>query len=171
VAGDEVGRTQGGNNNAYCQDNETSWLDWRLLEKNADLFRFFRSLIRFRRDHPSLRRSTFFQDAARTEPAAVTWHGNKLGKPDWSAESRLVAMHLPASAHDDDLYIAANAHWEPAELELPPLGRGRIWSVCLDTTREAPADICEPGDESPWGGDTYLAGPRSVVVLVGRSGG
>jgi glycogen operon protein len=171
VSGDEVGRTQGGNNNAYCQDNETSWLDWSLVTKNADLFRFFRSLIRFRKAHPSLRRATFFQDEPRGNGVPVAWHGLKRDKPDWTAESRTVVMHLPASAEDDDVYVALHAHWEARNCELPVLPAGRTWRLFLDTSREAPDDICDPGAEVLLPRqDVYRLEPRSTVVLVGRPG-
>jgi isoamylase len=166
LAGDEIGRTQHGNNNAYCQDNETSWLDWSLLETNADLFRFTARLIRFRRAHPSLRRRTFFEDEP--EPA-VAWHGTRLGEPDWSDESRTLGMHLLGSNGDEPIYLFANAHWEPCPFELPRPGAGRRWRRFVDTTLGPPEDALEPGAEKALpSGRTYAAGPRSVVVLVAR---
>ena len=122
LAGDELGRTQRGNNNAYCQDNEISWLDWSLLEKNADLFRFIARLIRFRKAHPSLRRRTFFEDEA---GPPLAWHGAKLGKPDWDGESRASACTSPAADGDEPIYLVANAHWEPKAFELPRLPAGQ----------------------------------------------
>ncbi|HUL79819.1 MAG TPA: glycogen debranching enzyme, partial [Vicinamibacteria bacterium] len=164
-AGDEFSRTQGGNNNAYCQDNETSWVDWSLLERNAGLFRFTQRLVRFRKAHPSLRRRTFLEDEAQP---AVAWHGVKLGKPDWSGESRTLAMHLLAGA-DEGLYLIANAHWEPRAFELPKLPTGKSWRRFVDTSLPPGEDALEPGAEAPVAaGRTYPAGPRSVVVLVGR---
>ena len=122
LAGDEFGRTQRGNNNAYCQDNETSWVDWSLLERNADLFRFTQRLIRFRKAHPSLRRRSFFEDG---ENALVAWHGTKLDEPDWTGESRTLAMHLLAADGDEAIYLVANAHWEARTFELPKAAAGR----------------------------------------------
>jgi glycogen operon protein len=168
LAGDEMGRSQGGNNNAYCQDNETSWLDWGLRQRNADLVRFFARLVRFRKAHPALRRETFFEDE-RTGPPPVVWHGPRRGKPDWTPESRAVALHLLRSRVDEDIYVAANAHWEPRSFELPFLGPGRRWRLFVDTSRESPDDIAEPGSEAPLPpAPAYRLGPRSVVVLVGR---
>src|SRR5262249_30187024 len=115
LGGDELGRTQLGNNNAYCQDNEISWVDWTLRERNADFFRFFQRLIRFRMAHPNLRRRTFLA----AEPATpLVWHGLRRDKPDFSPESRVLAMQLRGGRQDDDLYIIANAHWEPHEFEV-----------------------------------------------------
>jgi len=168
LAGDEVGRTQQGNNNAYSQDNGISWLDWGLRDRNPDLFRFFSRLIRFRKAHPALRRETFFEDE-RGGPPPVVWHGVKRGKPDWTTESRAVALHLLRNRTDEDIYLAANAHWETKDFELPLLGAGRRWRRFVDTNREPPDDIAEPGAELPVpGSPTYRLGPRSLVVLVGR---
>ena len=168
LAGDEVGRTQRGNNNAYSQDDEISWLDWGLRGQNPDLFRFFSRLIRFRKAHKALRRETFFEDE-RGGPPPVVWHGTKRGKPDWTAESRAVALHLLRNRVDEDIYLAANAHWEARDFELPLLGAGRRWRLFADTNREPPDDIAEPGAELPVpGSPTYRLGPRSLVVLVGR---
>jgi glycogen operon protein len=166
LAGDEFGRTQRGNNNAYCQDNETSWTDWSLLERHRHLHRFTRRLIRFRKAHPSLRRRTFFEDEA---SPPVAWHGTRLGEPDWDGESRTLAMHLLAANGDEPIYVIANAHWEARTFELPPLAPGRSWRRFVDTSQRPGEDALEPGAEAPLpSGRAYPAGPRSVVVLVGR---
>jgi isoamylase len=166
LAGDEIGRTQRGNNNAYCQDDETSWLDWSLLETNADLRRFTARLVRFRRAHPSLRRRTFFEDES---GPGVAWHGARLGQPDWTGESRALGMHLLGSNGDEPIYLFANAHWEPCRFQLPRPGPGRQWRRFVDTSLRSPDDAPEPGAEKALpAGPTYAAGPRSVVVLVAR---
>jgi isoamylase len=166
LAGDELGRTQRGNNNAYCQDNEVSWLDWSQLSPNADLFRFTQRLIRFRKAHPSLRRRTFFEDEARP---AVAWHGTKLLKPEWSADARTLAMQLLPTLQDESIYLAANAHWEPRTFELPKLQPGKAWRRFVDTSLAPGEDACDPGAEAPVASDrAYAVGPRSVVVLVAR---
>ena len=166
LAGDELGRTQRGNNNAYCQDNEISWLDWSLLSQNGDLFRFTQRLIRFRKAHPSLRRRSFFEDEARP---AVAWHGARPGKPDWTPESRSVAMQILPAANDETILVIAHAHWEPKAFELPKLPAGKSWRRFLDTSLPPGDDALEPGAEAPVTWDrTYAVGPRSVVVLVGR---
>jgi isoamylase len=168
LGGDEMGRTQRGNNNAYCHDNETSWVNWTLREKNADFFRFVSRLIRFRKAHPSLRRRTFFEDA-NGGPPAVAWHGMKLGQPDLEWSSRTVAMHLLTPNGDDDIYLIANAHWETHVFELPRLPSGRSWRRFVDTEREPPEDVAEPGKEPALRAQrSYTVGPRSTVVLVGR---
>jgi isoamylase len=165
LAGDEFSRTQRGNNNAYCQDNATSWVDWSLLETNADLFAFTRNLIRFRKAHPGLRRRTFLEDE---EKPPVAWHGTKLGKPDWTGESRTLGMHLLGTGGDEPIYLIANAHWEAKSFELPKLVAGTAWHLFLDTSLPPGQDAVLPGAEAPVPPGRYAAGPRSVVVLVGR---
>ncbi|MCK6581446.1 MAG: glycogen debranching enzyme, partial [Anaerolineae bacterium] len=138
VAGDEIGRTQMGNNNAYCQDNGTSWFDWQLLDRNADLFRFVRLLIAFRRAHPVLRRTEFLRGQGTTEHPQpdVTWHGVRLSQPDWGTASRALAMHL-AGVHapqpDCDIYLAANAWNQPLEFEIPRPPPHQRWMRLVDT--------------------------------------
>jgi glycogen operon protein len=169
LAGDEFGRTQLGNNNAYCQDNEIGWVDWSLLQTNAAMHRFFRLLIEFRRRHPLLRYPSYESlagDAARR----IEWHGVKLGQPDWSYESRSLAMHLWGMAVDgaeDHIYFVANAHWDAHDFALP--NTGLDWLRFVDTTLESPHDISEIGGEVPLGHvSSYRVGPRSTVVLIGR---
>ena len=181
LAGDELGRTQRGNNNAYCQDNELSWMDWSLTLTNSGLLRFFRLLIRFRRDHLILRRGTF-SPSTRSASPQVEWHGVRLHRPDWSYESRSLAMHLhgqPDSrrAHServvradntDRIYLIANAHWELHEFELPVVP-GWEWVRAIDTSLDPPFDIADP-DQAGITIDSqrYVVNPRSVVVLAGR---
>ena len=169
LAGDEARRTQLGNNNAYCQDNELSWFDWRLVEENADLVRFFRLLIEFRRRHASLRPDSFTAEAE--GGPQVRWHGVRAGQPDWSYHSRTLAMQLSGQTEDgsrDELYAIANAHWEPHRFELPAAS-GMRWTRFLDTSLPPPEEIAEIGAEAALTDQQgYVAGPRSVVVLVGR---
>jgi glycogen operon protein len=122
LAGDEFGRTQSGNNNAYCQDNQGNWVDWRLLEANAGLYRFFRLLIQFRREHWLLRRDDYDLDEE-DRTLRIAWHGTEQGKPDWSWDSRSLAMHLHGieAGTMDDIYLIAHAHWEENVFALPRL--------------------------------------------------
>jgi isoamylase len=167
LGGDEMLRSQRGNNNAYCQDNDTSWFDWSLLRENAPFFRFVSNLIRFRRAHPLLRRRTFFEDDR--EGPAASFHGAKGGEPDLSLESRSLGLHLRGEAGHDDIYVMVHAHWEPQAFALPRLRGGRTWRLFLDTALAAPADIAEPGEEERLPRQaSYGLAPRSVVVVVGR---
>jgi isoamylase len=166
LAGDEAGRTQFGNNNAFCQDNETSWFDWNLVQQNADLVRFFRLLIQFRNDRAILRRGTFSQANDSPSPR-VEWHGPRLHEPDWSPNSRSLAMHLHGSPEgkQEHLYLIVNAYWEPVRFDLP-VCPGWRWKRSIDTSYPSPRDIVEPGAEhlieEP---AQYEAAPRSIVVF------
>ena len=172
LAGDELGHSQRGNNNAYCQDNEISWIDWTLRERNQGLFRFFRLLLEFRRRHPLLR-STSYGSLSGEGDRRIAWHGTKLGKPDWSDESRWIAMQLSGLSEqgsEDNVLFIANAHWEAHDFELP--NSGLRWLRFIDTSLESPHDITELGSEARLPPEkTYTAGPRSTVVLIGRRGG
>jgi glycogen operon protein len=157
-AGDEFLHTQGGNNNPYNQDNETSWLDWSRLDTNRDVFRFARLMIAFRKAHPSICRSRFWRHD-------VHWYGVGPGV-DLSHDSRSFAYHLNgASQGDDDLYVMVNAYWEPLEFGVQE-GRPSGWQRAVDTGQESPDDICEPGRGVPLTSVRYTVRPRSVVVLV-----
>lgn len=167
LAGDERARTQHGNNNAYCQDNELSWLDWEMTSRQNDLLRFFRLLIDFRRRHPNLRRRGF-GDAGPERWPPIMWHGVKLNEADWSYESRSLAMHLPGGGRDDDIYVMLNACELGLSFELPRLPGDRRWRRVVDTMRLPPEDIAEPGAEPVVESFVHPVGPRSAVVLVGR---
>jgi glycogen operon protein len=170
LAGDEVGRSQRGNNNAYCQDNDVGWFDWTLTERNAGLLRFFRTLIRFRRDHLILRRGTFAISDQDLGQPWVEWHGVRLHQPDWSDDSHTLAMHLHGrpDGMQEHIYLISNAHWEAHDFELPVVPGWR-WVQVVDTSIESPGDIAEAGAERPLPDPRlYAAGPRSTVVLMGQ---
>ena len=167
LAGDERGRTQLGNNNAYCQDNETNWVDWRLDDQGRSLLRFVRLLIDFRKRHPGLRRRGYLETGPEGWPA-FWWHGEQLNHADWSEESRALAMHLPKSARDADIYLIFNSHWDAKRFELPVLSGSRQWLRVVDTSLEAPDDIVEAGRETAIQERLYRVGPRSAVVLLGQ---
>jgi glycogen operon protein len=168
LAGDEFLRTQRGNNNAWCQDNETSWIDWTLARTNADFLRFTRELIALRKRHPALRRRRFLHGGD------VVWHGLEPNKPDWSAGSRWVALALDGSKTgrepDRDLYMAFSAWKEPLAFVIPPAPRGRPWRRAVDTALAPPQDIVAE-DEGPAvaAGSKYPVAPYSLVVLVSEA--
>jgi len=157
-AGDEFLHTQGGNDNPYNQDNETSWLDWRRLDAHRDVFRFARLMIAFRKAHRSLCRSRFWRDDIR-------WYG--VGpQADPSHESRSLAFCLRgASQGDDDVYVMVNGYWEALDFTVQDGAPGE-WRRVVDTGRESPDDIREPGQELALTSARYAAAPRSVAVLV-----
>jgi glycogen operon protein len=170
VAGDEVRRTQKGNNNAYCQDNETSWFDWRLVERYRDLFRFWKLMIEFRKRHAALHRGQFFS-GARNERGLkdVAWHGTKLDSPGWNdPEGRALGVTLAGFGGDGDIHVMLNMYWESLDFELPSAA-GRTWLRAVDTSQPSPLDIAEFGVEAPVFGNQYRVEGRSVVVLVNRN--
>jgi glycogen operon protein len=159
-AGDEFMQTQGGNSNPYNQDNETTWLDWRRLQAHADIYRFFKQAIAFRKAHPSLGRTRFWREDVR-------WHG--VGSaPDLSHDSRSLAFCLRGDSHGDhDLYVMINAYWEPLTFTIQS-GPADRWARVIDTARDSPDDFRERGTETPMVSLTYDVQPRSVVVLQER---
>jgi isoamylase len=179
LMGDEIGRTQHGNNNAYCHDNEIAWLDWSLLERNRDLFRFTQRCIAFRKAHPVLRNPSHLtgRDDVGAGVADVTWHGTNAWYVDWSSDSRILAFMLSGkharggAVRDDDVYVAMNMHWEGQTFHPPQPPDGRRWHVFANTGAPAPEDAWEPGSE-PLLEDqgTIPLAPRSVLILVSRAG-
>lgn len=177
LMGDEVGRTQYGNNNTYCHDNDLNWLDWELLEANLDIFRFFKNCIAFRKAHPVLRNRSHFrnQDYVGSGYADITWHGTEAWHADWSDSSRTLAFMLcgkharEGTVSDNYIYVAMNMHWEANWFQIPGLPPGMKWHVFANTGASSPDDIWEPGKE-PLLSNQYgiLLGDRSVVILVGK---
>jgi glycogen operon protein len=168
LGGDEFARTQRGNNNAYCQDNEVSWYDWSFVETHADLVRFVRLLVALRRRHPTLtadhRMNGAPYDAMLHE--GVTFHGVRLGHPDWGYYSHSLAMHLHGQEGDDGFYVIANAYYEPLTFALPADIR---WQRLVDTALASPDDIVEDEAAAPLLHEPhYQAAERSVVILKER---
>ncbi len=177
LMGDEIGRTQQGNNNTYCHDNDLNWLDWSLLKTNADLFRFFKNRIAFRKTHPVLRGAIHFrnQDYVGSGYADITWHGSQAWNADWSAESRMLAFMLcgkhakGGTVQDNYIYVAMNMHWDGLYLELPGLPSGMQWHVFANTGMSSPEDSWEPGTEPVLGDQKhFILGSRAVGILVGK---
>jgi isoamylase len=168
TAGDEVCRTQHGNNNGYCQANDLSWFDWKLPVENAAMLRFWQRMIAFRRSHPLLHHLGFLTGQADgTSRAEVEWHGCMVGEPGFHDPScRVLALTLndPKGA-EPSIHVILNMESEELSFELPEPSAGG-WLLVADTGVESPHDIAEPGREKlvPAGG--YRALGRSVVVLV-----
>jgi glycogen operon protein len=159
LQGDEFGRTQQGNNNAYCQDNELSWVDWSLAEKNAGLLRFTRMMIALRKRYFALSPEHFIR--------RVSWHGPQPGNPDWTGQNRALAFQLHGTQGQPDLYVLFNTYWDWQKFALPQHGGQWRWKRLLDTNLAAPSDIVEEKDAVPLRpGDHYMAAPRSAVILM-----
>ncbi|HET92195.1 MAG TPA: glycogen debranching enzyme GlgX [Chloroflexi bacterium] len=170
LMGDEVRRTQGGNNNAYCQDNEISWFDWDDLERHADLLRFTRGLIQFTQARPIFREERFWSAPQENESSHIIWHGVRLGQPDWGAPSHSLALELHYPEAGDHLHVMLNAYWEPLEFALPPLPAGERWRRIVDTALDAPEDFREPGSAPVVEGEAYRVEPRASVLLMSAAG-
>lgn len=174
LGGDEFLRTQKGNNNAWCQDNRTSWVDWSLLETNADFLRFVRLMIAFRKAHPALRRRTFFN--AGGGPPEILWHGAEPAHPDFSATSHAIAFALDGrfcdrpGVVDSDIYVAMNAGRMPIGFRIPASPSGRPWYRVVDTSLDPPNDIvADPaGPPVPLLHD-YRVESHAMIILVSRT--
>lgn len=164
LMGDEVRRTQGGNNNAYCQDNELSWFDWSLLKKHADIHRFVQVLCEMRtaRGEVSLTQSLSLCELI--ERTSIKWHGLELGQPDWSESSRSIAFQLTGRGGHYQLFGIFNSYWEALRFELPR-SEACPWRRCIDTALAAPDDAQRLRDAAPYEGSNYLAAPRSIVIF------
>jgi isoamylase len=163
LGGDEFRRTQEGNNNAYCQDNETSWYDWSFLERHKDIFRFTRGMIAFRRAHPILSKEQFYTDAE------IKWFGPQGGSPNWADPKE---KQIACLVHEDGrnaLYLMFNAGTDSVVFGLPPVSPEARWYLAVDTAREAPHDLFAEGEEPLWEDPlTYRLSPRSSVILLVR---
>jgi glycogen operon protein len=177
LMGDEMGRSQNGNNNTYCHDNELNWLNWDLLETNSDLFQFVKHCISFRKTHPVLRNSRHFwnRDYMNSGYADITWHGIKAWSADWSTHSRILAFMLcgkhaqQGTAEDNYIYVAMNMHWQAHWFEIPGLPAGMQWHLFANTGVPAGEDSYQPGSEPLLENQrSILIGDRSVVILVGK---
>ena len=157
-AGDEFMNTQHGNNNPWNQDNETTWLDWDLLNKNADIFRFFKGMIAFRKAHPSLGRSRFWRED-------VSWYGVN-GQVDLGYLSHSLAFCLHGNSQQDrDIYVMINAYWEDLNFRIQE-GGASDWIRVADTSMPSPYDLLESGREEPLESQNYTLKARSIVVLL-----
>jgi glycogen operon protein len=173
LGGDELGRTQQGNNNAYCQDNPITWFDWSAVD--ADLLAFTRSLVEFRQAHPVFRRRRFLAGTEASELGWYTSSGSPMTADDWSdPNARSLSLYLDGADDpdldldgsplvDDDFLLMVNAWWEPLDFVIPATRPGQTWHRQIDTF--APA--ATPAAPQPEGGSVTV-GPRSVVVLGGR---
>lgn len=171
LAGDEVLQTQSGNNNAWCQNNPTSWFDWSLVGEHAEMLRYVKEIIALRKRNPSLRRGRFLTGRAREGTAMpdIQWHGPELGTPPWDDPSARVLAFTLAPLHEGEavLHVMLNMGEDHQGFQLPRLD-GRRWYLAVDTHRLAPEDIASPEEQVRLDGADYAVGPRGVVVLEGR---
>jgi len=158
-----MNRTQQGNNNAYCQDNEISWFDWTLLEKNQELFRFCKNLIAFRRKNPVFRRNTFFNGGTSPDTADAVWFSPEGVGVDWNgAENTLACRIHPRENSGTGIYMFFNATDHPVTFQLPE----GAWRVRINSAAPPPEDYFEHRNAPPAQGDAFEASAKSVVVLT-----
>lgn len=169
LMGDEVRRTQRGNNNAYCRDGETGWFDWTGVERHADIHRFAKELIEFRlhRDPRGERFDVTLRELLGKAP--VQWHGVKLDAPDWGDASHGLAATMRPLGDRLLLHYMVNAYWEALDFEIPPLGGAHEpWRRCVDTYLASPQDVCRWEEAPAVRSRTYRVQPRSLVILMTR---
>jgi glycogen operon protein len=161
LGGDEFRRTQRGNNNAYCQDNEVSWFDWNLFEEHKDIQRFARGMITFRRAHPVLRKEEFYTDED------IKWFAPSGAFPDWTdPRQKSIACLIPGEI-EPDLFLLFNADSSAVDFSIPALPAGKTWRLAVDTSRTTPDDLFDPGEEPPIRGQIgFRLEPRSSAILL-----
>ena len=163
LGGDEFRRTQGGNNNAYCQDNETGWHDWSFLEQHREIFRFTRGVTAFRRAHPILSKEQFYTDAE------IHWFSPHGGLPHWSDRKEKQFACLIHESEHNALCLMFNAGADAVDFDLPAVLPGTRWHLAADTSHEAPHDLFAAGEEPLWEDPrTYHLSPRSSAILLAR---
>ena len=168
LAGDEILHSQHGNNNCYCQDNELSWIDWNMANKNADMLRFVQQMIALRKRHPSIMRRRFLTGEVPEGKniADISWHGTEINKPLWSdPEARILAFTLIGVEDDEaDLHIVMNMSDENTSIQLPKI-LGKKWCVAIDSSLKSPYDIIAPQDQKPFNESIYAVNNKTIVVL------
>ncbi len=166
LMGDEVRRTQHGNNNAYCQDNEISWFDWTLVDKHADIHRFVKELIAFRQRRDVTMGGAIVSLNELLRRADLDWHGTSLDCPDWGEHSHSLAFTMKSLRSRFLLHGMLNAYWEPLSFELPPISGDVRWRRCLDTSLASPDDV-RRWEEAPMVESTrYVVQPRSIALVA-----
>jgi isoamylase len=166
--GDEVRRTQRGNNNAYCQDNEISWFDWTLLDRDRGLHRFVKALIAFRQQRDVVVGQLRLTLNELLNRSHIDWHGVELDRPDLTDQSHTLAFCLTTLSGRLRLHGMLNAYWDPLRFQLPPAGAetSGVWRRWIDTSRPSPDDIVDWQHAPDVGDASYLVQPRSVAFLV-----
>ncbi len=165
LGGDEFRRTQRGNNNAYCQDNEVSWFDWNLIEKHKEIHRFTRGMIAFRRAHPVLRREDFYKDED------IKWFAPSGAPPDWGDPGQKSFACLIQGQTEPDLLLLFNAGTKSVDFSIPALPDGKIWRLAVDTSRNVPDDLFDPGKEpSMQGLIAFRLESRASAILLTDGG-
>jgi len=166
LAGDEILNSQQGNNNGYCQDNEITWIDWEMTEKNADMLRFVQNMITLRKRHKSIMRRRFLTGNIIKERGIrdISWHGAKIDTPLWDdPENQLLAFTL-AGVEEADVHVIINMSHQQTTCELPEI-EGKAWCLSVDTSKDSPHDIIRRPNQKPFSDKTFLVKDKSIVVF------
>jgi glycogen operon protein len=166
LMGDEVRRTQLGNNNAYCQDNNLNWFDWEKPQKHADLHRFVRLTIALTQNLRSFQQEQPMAISTSSLNPHLLWHGVRLGEPDWHFDSHSLAFEVRHPICGEHLHVIFNAYWEPLTFQLPSLDSGISWHRIIDTAKPAPYDFCQPESAPTIVEQNYRVAARSSIVLM-----
>ncbi len=169
LMGDEVRRTQQGNNNTYCQENELNWFDWRSIDEQQGLLRFVRRLIRLRRRLPLLQLDRFWTVTNPQRGGEISWHGRELGCPDWRPRSRCLAYSLGQPGDDEQIHVMLNASDEDQTFAIPTIAANLEWKRVLDTAAPAPGDTSELASAPTCTRRSVTVRPFSVQVLQVRN--
>lgn len=176
MAGDEFGNSQSGNNNAYCQDNEVSWLNWNLIKTNQDLFEFVKAVIAFRKAHPvfHMQREPRLMDYLACGFPDMSYHGVRTWCPEFENFRRQLGVFYYGEygkkadgTKDSNFYVTYNMHWEPHEFDLPKLPKGERWHVVFHTDKHEVNGMYGKGEEPLVDGKSFTVPPRSIVVFTG----
>jgi glycogen operon protein len=163
LMGDEIRRSQRGNNNAYCQDNALSWLDWNAVEKNRGLLLFVKKTIHFIQEHAIFQQERLLNTAENSPQPGIVWHGVTLGAPDWGNDSHSIAFTLSHPQYQERML---NAYWEGLSFQLPHSGDAKQWRRIVDTAKPSPDDCLDVAHADPVSGQFYRVESRSSVLLL-----
>ena len=170
LMGDECLRTQQGNNNAYCQDNQIGWFNWEHPDLYAGFLRFGRRLIAFTQGLEVFRKEAFWHTSEGNSAPRLIWHGVKLDQPDWAYNSHSLALELQSPHDSEHLHIILNAYWQPLTFELPPPGLEDDpelqWHRIIDTALVSPNDVHSVEEAPTVTSNTYEVEARSTIVLM-----
>jgi glycogen operon protein len=175
LSGDEFRRTQNGNNNSYCQDNEISWVNWSLLDLNREIFEFTKKMIQFRKNHPILRSNKFFtgkkMDNNGTED--LSWHGTEIFNPEWEDGEPVIAAlingeyaTITAGSEDSDFFMIFNASFEDLDFQIPKSPSGRKWKISINTEANTGKDVHLDGKNLYYTAPLIKVKNKSVIVLT-----
>jgi len=175
LSGDEIKFSKKGNNNTYCHDNELNWINWDLLKENKGFYEFCKFMIKFRKNHPVLRRERFLvgKDFSENDILDISWHGLEVNKPRWDYDSHIIAYMLDGSRKetgadidDNNIYIAINTFWKPLVFNLPGAGKDKKWYLSVDTFNNP--SFFNTGKEPVVKNNVYCVNERSMIILIAK---